>query len=226
MKGIFLLATFCITLAGVAQRTETRALKPFTGLGASEGIAVYLQKGDQESARIETSDIMPEEVITEVSGSYLKIHMSSGRHNNRGPIRVYVTYKALDNIYASSAARITSEETVEGNTLKIGCSSAGQVRLNIAYGSVSVNVSSAAEVELSGKVSNLEAEVSSAGEMEAFDLSVQKATISASSAGSARVSVVEGIEATASSGGNVRYRGNPKRSITHSSSGGSVHKTD
>jgi hypothetical protein len=50
--------------------------------------------------------------------------------------------------------------------------------------------------------------------------------VEASSAGSVKVSASEELDAHASSGGSIRYRGNPDKSVTNSSSGGSVRKSN
>jgi hypothetical protein len=51
-------------------------------------------------------------------------------------------------------------------------------------------------------------------------------TVETSSAGSVKVNVADALVANASSGGSIRYRGNPSKSITNSSSGGSVKKSN
>jgi hypothetical protein len=81
-------------------------------------------------------------------------------------------------------------------------------------------------VELKGKAKSLTAEASSAGQIDAYDLEAESVTAAASSAGSLKVNVTNNLVAHASSGGNIRYRGNPSKSMTDSSSGGSVKKSN
>jgi Putative auto-transporter adhesin, head GIN domain len=225
MKNVFLVLLLAVPLAdGWAQQTEIRNVDHFTGVGVSEGIDVYLKKGDQESVRVETGGIPAGEVITDVSGNYLKIHMRNGHHNG-GPVKVYVTYRKIDKLYASSAGNIYGEDTLVAESLKIESSSAATIEIRIEVGSLRADISSASDVELEGTADKATVEVTTAGELEAYDLEVNSATLEAASAGSMKITVKNSIEAEASSGGSIRYRGNPMHAITHSSSGGSVRKT-
>ena len=79
---------------------------------------------------------------------------------------------------------------------------------------------------LEGSANTLELEVSSAGEIDAYELACENVRAEASSAGSAKISVSKELNARASSGGSIRYRGTPTRTNTDSSSGGSVKKSN
>jgi len=220
------LLSFFITSLSFAQETQTRNLSSFTGVKSAEGIDVYLKKGDKESARVEVYGTSLENVITEVSGNYLKVHM---RDEVRGHVnvKVYVTYVKVDKLSASSAGSIFSEGTIDANSMEISSSSAANIEIALnASGEVEISSSSAGEVEVKGKARSLRAEASSAGEIDAYDLEAEKVHAEASSAGSIKVNVTNELDAHASSGGGIRYRGNPDRSNTNSSSGGSVKKSN
>jgi hypothetical protein len=208
-----------------AQQTETRSLGSFSGVKAAEGIDVYLKKGDRESAKVEVSGTDVSNVITEVSGSYLKIHMKDGRYHTVDA-KVYVTYVSLSKLSASSAGSIYSEGPIKANAMEISASSAGSVEVSIEAGSVEVSASSAGDIELKGKATTSSVEASSAGEIDAYDLEAKTVQAEASSGGSLKINVVENLTAHASSGGSIRYRGNPDKSVTNSSSGGSVKKSN
>jgi len=217
---------FLIAFASFAQEAQTRNLNSFTGVKVAEGIDVYLKKGDRESARVEVYGTSLNNVITEVSGSYLKVHM---REENRGHVnvKVYVTYVKVDKLSASSAGSIFSEGTIDANSMEISSSSAANIEISLnATGEVEISSSSAGEVEVKGKANSLRAEASSAGEIDAYDLEAKKVDAQASSAGSIKVNVTSELDAHASSGGSIRYRGNPDMSNTNSSSGGSVKKSN
>jgi Putative auto-transporter adhesin, head GIN domain len=226
MKKLLAL-TFTITILWAqAQETQTRSIGSFTGVRAEEGIDVFLKKGSKESVRVEVSGTSLENVITELSGSYLKVHMRSGDYRGSVDVKVYVTYVKIDKLSASSAGSIFSEGSIDADALELSASSAGNVDLTINAGTVEVNASSAGEVELQGTANTLVAEAASAGEIDAYDLIAKKVEAEASSAGSIKVSVAEELDAHASSGASIRYRGNPNKSITNSTSGGSVKKSN
>lgn len=209
-----------------AQETQTRNVGSFKGVKASEGIDVYLKKGGKESVRVEVTGTSIDDVITEVSGSYLKIHMRDGNYRGRVQAKVYVTYVSINKLSASSAGSIFSEGTLSATSLEVSSSSAGNVEITINAGDVEVSASSAGEVELKGKAKSLNVDVSSAGEVDAYDVDADRVEAEASSGGSVKITVVTDLRAHASSGGSIRYRGNPSKSITNSSSGGSVKKSN
>lgn len=223
--GSFLLVWF-IASGVSAQTSETRQLGAFKGVKAGEAIDVYLKKGSAESARVEVERVDLDDVLTEVAGGYLKVHMRDGNYRNRGTVKVYVTYVTLERISASSAANVFSEGTIKAGTLDVAASSAASVELAVDAEEMSVDVGSAGDVTLEGKARVLTIEASSAGSIDAYNLECEKVDATASSAGSAKITVTKSLRAEASSGGSIRYRGNPTSSNTDSSSGGSVKKSN
>jgi hypothetical protein len=214
-----------LSTSGFAQETQTRNIGQFTGVKVAEGIDVYLIKGDKESAKVEVYGTSIQNVITEVSGSYLKVHMRDGNYKGRIEAKVYVTYTKLDKLSASSAGNIYSQGVIKTSSLEVGSSSAGTIEIEVDAGEVDISASSAGEIEIKGIAKSLNADASSAGEIDAYDLEVESVVVDASSAGSIKVNVKDALSANASSGGSIRYRGNPSKSITNSSSGGSVKKS-
>ena len=208
------------------QQTEERKLDPFKGVKAAQAVDVYLKKGDKESARVVVSGVDPKEVVTEVAGSYLKVYMREGNYRGSRSVKVYVTYVTLEKLSASSAANIFSESTIKTSRLDVNASSAASIEVTIDAGDVLADVSSAADIVMEGKAHSLEAEASSAGDIDAYNLECESVVASVSSAGSAKVNCTKEIEAQASSGGTIRYRGNPGRTNTSSSNGGSVKKSN
>lgn len=208
-----------------AQSSEVRSVGSFSGIKSAEAVDVYLKRGDKESVRVETTGTSLSDVITETSGSYLKIHMASGNYR-RTNVKVYVTYVNLDKISASSASNVFSEGTIKTSTIEINASSAASVEISLDANEVTADVSSAGDIVLEGRAKVLEAEASSAGDVDAYRLESESVRARANSAGSVKVTATKSLDARASSGGDVRYRGNPMKTNTDSSSGGSVKKSN
>ena len=229
MKNLLLITSILVITTWVTaqgQESETRNIGSFSGVKVTEGIDVYLKRGDKESVRVEVTGTRLENVITEVSGSYLRVHMRDGNYKGNVQAKVYVTYVKVDKLSASSAGSIFSEGTIEANDMEVNVSSAGSIEITINAGDVNASASSAGEIELQGKARSLDIDASSAGQIDAYDLEAQKVNAEASSAGSLKIHVVNELNARASSGGNIRYHGNPDKFITDSSSGGSVKKSN
>ena len=229
MKNLLLITSILVITTWVTaqgQESETRNIGSFSGVKVTEGIDVYLIRGDKESVRVEVTGTRLENVITEVSGSYLRVHMRDGNYKGNVQAKVYVTYVKVDKLSASSAGSIFSEGTIEANNMDVDASSAGSIEITINAGEVNASASSAGEIELQGKARSLDIDASSAGQIDAYDLEAQKVNAEAASAGSLKIHVVNELNARASSGGNIRYHGNPDKFITDSSSGGSVKKSN
>ncbi|MDH5607861.1 MAG: DUF2807 domain-containing protein, partial [Cyclobacteriaceae bacterium] len=195
-----------------------------TSLSVSEGIEVTISRGSDEKALVEASGIELSDVITEITGDRLKIHLANNLRVNHVRVRVYLTYRQLDELRASSAASLSSDEVLEAEDLRIDVSSAASIKLAIEVRKLDVNVSSAGDVELSGHANSQRVEVSSAGDYDASELESAMADVDVSSSGKAGVFVTEILEADASSAGKVIYRGNPSKMYGNSSSGGHIRK--
>ena len=226
MKVLILLGCL-ISCAVVGQQSEVRNLGTFKGVKAAEAINVYLKKGDKESVKVEATGTDLADVLTEITGSYLKIHMKNDvRFGRNRTVKVYVTYVSLDKIAASSASNIFSDGTITSDLMEIHASSAANVEISLTATDLKVSVSSAGEVTLEGKTKSFDAETSSAGVVNAYNLLAETAKASASSGGTIKLSVTNGLNAHASSGGSIRYRGNPLKTNTNASSGGSVTRSN
>jgi len=238
------LVTLLLFLASLTYAQKTRNLSSFTTVSAQEGIDVFMEKGSSETARIEASGIDDEDVLTDVSGGHLKIHLDGDNHRNVN-VKVYVTYKELEGLKASSAASIdVKDKVITSNDFDIACSSAGDIRVSVSARNIDIDVSSsgdvnveveaesleievssAGDVDIAGKVKDSEIKASSSGDVDGYDLVCDKAELRASSGASIKVTVNEELEARASSGADIRYKGSPKQTDNESSSGGSVKRS-
>lgn len=245
MKKSLLVLILGVLASGMsfAQSQETRKLSSFSKISAHESIDVYIKEGDSEEARVVSNDIDLEEVLTEVSMGKLKIHLEGNRYRNID-VEVYVTYKSLEGLSASSSGSITGEDLIvtsgdfevrvsssgdvrakiEADELSIRASSSGEANLEVKVNEIEASVSSSGDIELSGTATMQDIDASSSGDYEAYDLEGEEAEASASSGGSVRVNVSRKIYGRASSGGSVKYKGDPKYVDGSSSSGGSVKR--
>jgi len=227
MKAILsVLVILAFAGVGLAQESETRTVDSFRGIKAGEAIDVYLKKGTKESVKVEVTGIKLSEIITEVSGTNLKIHRREGNYRNKNTVKVYVTYVNIERISASSAANVFSEGIIKATGFTIDISSAASVEVSLDVETLTVDASSAGDAVLAGKANSINVEANSAGDIDAYGLESNIVRANANSGGSAKVSVLKELDAQANSGGSIRYRGNPTKTNTDSNSGGSVKKSN
>lgn len=211
-----------------SEDTQKREIRNFNSIAVSSGIKLLITAGNEESVRIEASEKIINDVITEVKDGTLHIYMKKKNILNffswgtTGSVRAYVTTTNLNGIKSSSGSEVRSENTLEGNTFSLDVSSGGDVNLNLVYRDIEVDTSSGSKVILSGKCKNLEADASSGGTINARNLESVVCEAGASSGGHIDLQVSGSFKARASSGGNIRYAGNPNTKDFNSSSGGSV----
>ncbi len=123
---------------------------------------------------------------------------------------------------ASSAARIEAE--VKGRACSVEASSSAKIAATLAVEECEIDVSSAGKAQLKGAALKCDAEASSAAKIAAGDLAVKDCRISSSSGASASICCLETLDATASSGGSVRYTGDCTVRRYRTSSGGSIRR--
>lgn len=226
MKRLLIILLVAFTGSAYAQKTENRNVGSFSGVKAQTGIDVYLKKGTKESVRVEVAGrIELKNVVTEVSDGTLKVSVDKGSYNNV-EVKVYVTYAEIKKLMVNSGANIFSEDVIKTSKLSVSATSAGTIEIRAEVDELEADAGAAGEIELKGKAGTVVIEASSAGEVNAYELSANTVKAKAGSGASVRVSVIKEIEAKAVTGAEIRFRGNPERSNTSSSTGGSVKKSN
>lgn len=215
-------------LAFDSEKTEIRNVKGFNAIKVSAGIDLYLKMVETEEVKVVADGDIIDKVITEVTDGTLKIYMKQNVGWNWGEMKsrkVYVSVKELVKLDASSGSDVNSENTLNGESLKVSVSSGSDVNLDIHYKNFSVDASSGSDAKITGKTKNLEAEASSGSDIKAQDLESVICKVSVSSGSDATVNVSDELYAKASSGADISYYGNPQIKDINESSGGDVtHK--
>lgn len=228
---LVLIAIFGINVAAFAgenDKTENRKTKSFNSIQVSTGIDLYLTMGNAEEVKIVADDDIIDNIITEVKDGTLKIYMKKTSFFNWGGFnktrKAYVTVKELEAIHASSGSDVKTENTLKGENLKVKASSGSDIDLDLVYKNLSLDTSSGSDAKLRGKVKNFDAEASSGSDINAQDLESVICTVKVSSGSDATVNVSEELYARASSGGDIKYYGNPGTKDTDESSGGDIKR--
>lgn len=227
MKKLQLTLILClIGTISLAQSKENRELSSFSKINVGQAIKVYVEQGAKESCVIETEGIDTRDVITNVSGRTLKIRLDRDRTWKNIDVVVYLTYKDVDAISISSAARVYSENVVKTDEMEINVSSAGSGELEVDVDELEIDISSSGSLEITGNARYQSIQISSAGRLDAYDLVCEEVSASVSSAGKAKVQASKRIDARANSAGSIRYKGNPDKTYVSANSGGSIKRAN
>jgi hypothetical protein len=225
--------------------SQTRKVESFNGIEISSGIKVNFTQGNTQNVRVETDSDKIEYIKTEVSGGVLKIYISNPRkisNLNFRKIFVDITAPKLNKIYASSGSNFTTINTINcdyfdvdatsGSNISVDISAKYNVGIEVTSGSSSrINVNSktltlsgnsGANITLTGNSDEANFNISSAATVNAQDLVTKNSTVNVSSASSLKVNASESLRGKVNSGGNVKYKGEPKLIEVNKSSGGNV----
>lgn len=239
MKKLFVLFLSLFSLTIFAQdqvivqdlNAVTRPLNgSFTSISVSDGIDLYLTQSDNESVAVSASD---NEYLshfkTEVENGVLKLFYDQQdmrkRTKGRKNLKAYVSFKTLEKIFASAGASIVVKGAINTSSLKMKASSGAFFNGRIEAKSLVVEQSSGAEIKISGQTEKIKVDVSSGASFRGYDLAVDFCDAETSSGASIHITINKELNATAKSGGDIRYKGTALiRNIT-TKSGGSVKKS-
>lgn len=194
----------------------------FSGIHASSGIDVNISQGDF-FVELVADENLHEYITIERDGQILKIGSERSIYRAKSRL-VNVSLPELTNIRISSAGDVKGVTDFTCDDLEIRISSAGDLDLGVDAADIDLSISSSGDCHLRGSANSLYAKLSSAGDLHAFDLHTEYVKVSVSSAGDARVWANKEIEMSASSAGNIYYKGDAEVIRSHTSSAGSIIK--
>ena len=200
-----LLGMFTLLNAALfAQNTTTRTLPAFDKIAISGGYEkVTLKEGSAESVTIEADGINPDDVITEVKGSTLKIGMKKGWYKN-GKINISVTYRALRELSNSGSSDIVAATPIKGDYFEFNSSGSGDFTGGFDVKNLEVNISGSSDMKLSGKAEKQAIAISGSGDIDAKELSGSEASVAISGSGDVALHVSGSVQTSVSGSGKVR----------------------
>lgn len=205
--------------------TEERPVGDFTKVKGSSGLDVYLTEGSENKVVVEADENLLDLIETEVENGKLRIRSANNTNIGRAKAKkVHVTYVKLTSIEASSGSDMIGNSVIKSETLSLDTSSGADMELEILAKEVYAETSSGSDMKLTGKATKLRAKASSGSDLNARELMVIDCNADASSGADITVNVKERLDAEASSGGDVRYYGDPAAVSNKGGRSGSIHK--
>jgi hypothetical protein len=200
----------------------------FTTISVSSGIQLYLSQGNEERVAVSASEQKHlDRLITEVKNGTLRIYYDnkgvSWKPGNR-KLKAYVSFKTLQKLNVSSGSDAHVKGSINADDFGLDVSSGADFKGTINAKTIDADVSSGASIHISGKSDKLKVEVSSGADFKGYDLVTDYCDASASSGAGVRVTINKELNARASSGGDIHYKGTALIRDIKTSSGGSVKK--
>lgn len=202
--------------------TENRSItQSFSTIKASEGLDVYLTQNETESISVEADENLQELILTEIEDGVLKIHTKEniGRATSK---KIHISFKDISSIISTSGSDVYATNTITAERLNLKSSSGSDMKLDVNTSILNCDASSGSGLRVSGKTVKLYAEASSGSDIKAADLLAESSEVKASSGANITVNTSKDLTARASSGGDVKYYGNPTNVDKSDSSSGSI----
>ena len=197
----------------------------FVRISASRGLDVYITKSKNISLEVEADENLHELIETEVKNGTLyitatkNIRMASAK-------KIHLSADNINEIQVNSGAEVYSENTFSSERLVLSVSSGAHAKMDLKVGDLTCDSSSGAGMDLRGEANTLSASSSSGGDIAAYELKAKECTAKASSGANIKLNVSYRFDGSASSGGNIKFKGNPEIIDKNNNSGGSVRQVN
>ncbi len=209
---------------------EKRTISGFHGIEVGTGIRLTLTGGNAEEVAVSAATAeFRDRIITKVENGILKIYYESktdaiNKRKETKDLKAYVSYKTLDQLDVTTGAEVQIDGTLTSASLKIKASTGGKMNGKISSNELKVDQNTGSLIILSGQVEKLEVEGSTGSKFEGEELVTSNCNAKVSTGARIWVTANNELSAKASTGGNVKYKGQPSVKDIRRSTGGSVSK--
>jgi len=202
---------------------EIRTVDEFNRINVSRGMNVYITQVSPAKVVVIADNNLHEVIQTEVRGGVLKVYTDENIRWAKEK-KVMVTVETISGVETSSGSNAWSQGPIMSEDLELRSSSGANLNMEVNAKSLKADCSSGANIRLSGLAKDAELEGSSGANLKGEELKVDRCTMKASSGANVLATVVEKLDAHASSGGNISYFGEPTSTEIKTSSGGNIFK--
>jgi hypothetical protein len=195
---------------GNVQTVDRTVNGSYNEIEVSRGLDVYLTQSDSETISVQADENLHDIIKTDIEGNVLKIYTEDNISFSEAQ-KVMVSFKNVSKISASSGSELYSKNTIKEESIRLVTESGSDMTLKLNAQSIDCSSSSGSDLKLSGTATNLVANASSGSDIDAGDLKVETSRVKASSGADITVNTSKELHASTSSGGDIRYRGNPEK---------------
>ena len=206
-------------------KTETRKIDgTFDHIKAERGLDVVVVQSDVTSVVVEADDNLLKGITTKLEGNTLVISSEYNSYSNVSSKKVTFKMPKITGIDAESGSIVKSEGNLRSERLALTTSSGANMNVVTEADKLSAEASSGSVLEVAGKALDFQTDSSSGSSVVAGELLANDVVADASSGSNILVHPLVKLSGNASSGGSIKYDGDPKSFTKDESSGGSVSK--
>jgi hypothetical protein len=225
MQRYIILLT-AIVLTWTTQAQDVRKLSSFDGIAVIGNIEVIVQQGEEEQAVVEVFGIDEDDISVYVSHNTLRLQLINSLFKREQRAKVTVTYKQLRSLKANAGSRISSEGAITADKLYVRSQSGSEVTLEVKTNVIDAGAQEGAVLRLSGATETFDASAATGGKLYALELESKTTYANANTGGEAEVVALDRLDASANTGGSIRYKGAPGERNTKTVLSGDIKRVE
>jgi len=203
-------------------RIEDRSISDnFEEIHVSRGIILDLTSSASTSLTVEADENLQELIKTKVEDGVLKIYAEKNIWSASAKT-VHLATNHVVSIVATSGANVNARDVIKTDDFKLVATSGANIDLALNVTNFDCNTTSGTNITLHGTAVHSAIRATSGSNVKAEDFRADSGNMVVTSGANVVVFVENNLEATATSGGNIKYAGSPKEVKKNSSSGGSI----
>ncbi len=221
-RALLLLLWTPFTLSGQVNEDCEKSMD-FTKIQVYDGIIATIEKGEETYLCPDTNNKLEDLKITLEQGS-LKIRKISGVNYEKAP-KIIIVYKDINQIYGYGKARIDTRSLMKTDSLKVVLRSGAKFYADLDLQYLEYEASEGGLFKAEGNAVEQIINVSVKATFSGFELKGEHGNVKSTTGAVAKINLETKVNAHATTGGQVRYRGNPSLD-KKMSMGGKIIKDD
>lgn len=194
----------------------------FKVVKVSTGLDLYITQGSEVKLTVEADENLQDIIKTEVnSKGKLSIYADKSIWRSKAK-KVHLTVTDVSELIATSGSDMYSKNTLEVDKLKVHTTSGADAKIKVDATTVETYATSGSDLAISGTAEKHISKATSGSSIKAYGLESKLVTANATSGADIDVFATESINAKASSGGDIDYKGSPQKIGVKESSGGDI----
>ena len=204
--------------------TEDRNISnTFNAIKISQGLELQITQSKAVALRVEADENLQDLIMTKVENNVLSIY-STENIRRAASKKIILSLVDLSSIKATSGSDVSSTNTINSTNLDVSATSGALITLDVETKKLDCNSTSGSLITITGKTQNLVASATSGSNIDAKNLNTEISNVKSTSGANISVNTSKELTARATSGGVIKYFGNPEKVDKSDSSAGSIKK--
>ena len=224
MKNISIIAVLFCSINIIAQNYQVRKVDSFNALSVFGSVDVELFSGNSDSIKLESDQLILDDVTVKNEGQTLRISLKENIFDKHRSVKVKISKSSFKAIKLTAGAEISSAQIITGDTLSLASRNGANITLKIEANRIISDIGEGSTVSIEGKCNSLRVDASSGGLYNGYEMKSEDAVVKSNAGAIVKVYATNDLDAYASTGGQVSYRGEPKKLSERTVFGGKIEK--